>query len=810
MTIDIAHHPDGGYWISHDRVNAFISTKAGGIAEVGFHGLQPVSRNSRILVNPDGVLAVRLLTSKEMLFPFDTIQWTPGCIQSTVCDHDDTFTLRFQASERSIGIIVTGPQGSRAHITIRFALASLFTDVHGVRTWSEPELINQRLHLECRDQILLHDWIRRKGPYAGDFLIPEPIRRKIFSRHCRSGLATVDDLRSEYRNADITLYDARSWLMLGGNEFAAARDGGEVVFTAVLPGGKQNQVMFSIQCAENPDLLDTLKTKGHPVALVIQAEPAIPPPVLKWEGHPQVERFFRTVPDIVRSCVVRDIGMLRATPGAYYWIWAWDTMVTALEMLRWGDTETAGSIIRFINSHRDINGAIPGRWTRTYQPLDTPPAGALEFLLLHLATNAFYETGDDRDLLEVYPNAARHLSDISDLCDDSGLMENIGFYPDLPLKFGRTEKSAVAMEIGGLYAFCRLLEGAARKSRDTATAATAQDLAARVHRAFGPVFWDDEKCFLRDSIDLASRKVNDTFPLFSLLFLQTPLGFTLIRPFIASMARFAKSQFQSPHGTTLLPPWDPRRKNEDALSSWYPHWDVYLLKLFRQAREREGIMTWLHAMERVLDRLGYAPEFLALDGFDPESIDAWRRHGAYSNLNCATGWYRAIIEGIFGVEFDPGGMTVVPLDLPLAPIAVHGLMHRGSSWSMRVENAGGSSPVIRVDGEELKGCTKIPSRFHDARPHRLDVTYSANPALPQFTELVNAEVLECTGNADGCRVRVQAMGTVDIVFPLVESLSLAVDGASMPFSTDINPRVGYTQLPIYGNHILSLMIKRSS
>ena len=58
MNISLDEHPDGGCWISDDRVNAFISARSGGVGEVGFHGLQPVSRNSRLLVSPGGVLAV--------------------------------------------------------------------------------------------------------------------------------------------------------------------------------------------------------------------------------------------------------------------------------------------------------------------------------------------------------------------------------------------------------------------------------------------------------------------------------------------------------------------------------------------------------------------------------------------------------------------------------------------------------------------------------------------------------------------------------------------------------------------------------
>ena len=64
MIIHLDEHPDRGCWISDDRVNAFISAPAHGISEVGFHGLQPVSRNSRLLVLPEGVLSFSIRTGE--------------------------------------------------------------------------------------------------------------------------------------------------------------------------------------------------------------------------------------------------------------------------------------------------------------------------------------------------------------------------------------------------------------------------------------------------------------------------------------------------------------------------------------------------------------------------------------------------------------------------------------------------------------------------------------------------------------------------------------------------------------------------
>ncbi len=825
MIIDLDRHPDQGCWISDDRVNAFVSAAAGGIGEIGFHGLQPVSRNSRLLVRPEGVLGVLVGDEPGTLVHLRNVEWHPGTVRTSVVHEGREYGLGARASGRSVTLSITSPRGAADNgngaVRIRFSFGSLFAGVHGVRTWSTPRLENHALHCSCRDRIILRDWLRRTGPYAGDFLIPEPWRRLIFRRRCRSGLATIEDVRQEFRDSDVAICDAQTWLTMEGEGFTAVQDDDGVTFLARCGSGDP-VLRFTVSFAESPRVRenDGQKIQGH-----AREVPAAGPggfPALQLPEYPHTEEFFCHVPGVVRSSTVHDLGMTRATPGAYYWIWAWDNLVTALEMLRWGDCAAAERIVCFINSHRDTDGSIPGRWTRTLEPLDTPPAGALEFLLLLLAHQVSLENPQCQALLDVYPHARAHLDEMARRADARGLMPNLGFYPDLPARLGRTEKSAVAMEVGSTYAFSRLMELVSRQFGYVAAAERAAELAGRIEGSFASVFWNREAGFLHDAIDLESGQGTGVHPLFSLLFLQSPAGFALLRSLLLPMASFARRNFQTQHGSQLLPPGDPHRGAEAVLSSWYPHWDIYLLKLLRRAGEREGILCWLDSMERVLGRLRYAPEFLTLQGFSPDDPDSWRRHGAVWNLNCATGWYRSILEGLFGLEFDPGGMAVLPLDLGLPPIQLHGLVHRGSRWEITVGRKGepdgdATSAAeaalwkIRIDGEALLGCTKVPARYHDGKPHRLEILYEKEgpPAgraaedSPVLTELVNAEVLESAGGSGSARVRIRALGATDIAFPLAGPRELLVDGVTVHYLRSNG--TGYARLQRPGEHTILLL-----
>jgi hypothetical protein len=203
---------DRGCWISHDRIYAFISAD-NGITEIGYHGMQPVSRNSRVLVRESGVLSFsvgngaddRLLQTREL-------NWQPSRIDAETTVTGGSCSLTVEASGRRLVIRCQVSHVKEQTISIRLAKEALFTDVHGERAWSEWRSEKDSLLAGFRDRIMLQSWMNRTGPYAGDFLIPEPARRKIFSTPKRSGLATRDDLREEFRTTDLQLYDAQVFL----------------------------------------------------------------------------------------------------------------------------------------------------------------------------------------------------------------------------------------------------------------------------------------------------------------------------------------------------------------------------------------------------------------------------------------------------------------------------------------------------------------------------------------------------------------------------------------------------------------------
>jgi len=782
---------DRGCWISHDRIYAFISADHG-ITEIGYHGMQPVSRNSRVLVRESGVLSlsVRNGTDEQKLQTCD-LNWQPSRVEAETAITGGPCSLIVETSGRRLVIRCQVSSAYEHTICLRLAKDALFTAVHGERTWSECRLENVSLRASFRDRIMLQSWMNRTGPYAGDFLIPEPTRRKIFSTSKRSGLATRDDLRDEFRTTDLPLYDALTFLRFGGDGFSIRETHDGWLFERTLsPGGIAEFVVECSDAAEPP----VISADQPPAIRTIADEEERTNPALALRGFPHLEEFVESVPALVDSCVVRDYGIPRACPGRYYWIWAWDSLVTMAEGLHWGDSKNAGTTARFIEDHRDDNGHIPARWTRSLEPLDTPSAGGIEFLQASLAYETFLETGKPDVLKRCLPSFIARFEEVESELLHRGLVTGEGFFPDLLSAFGRTEETAACMEVGSWYALCRIIENIARERGDPSLEKRSDAVAASIAAHFDAHFWDEERGFFVDAVNTKGHR-SSLHPLFSLIFLQSPPGLHLIRPHLRRLGEFVSRELMTDAGMRVLPMNEAGTGGEAILDSWYPHWDLYALKVLRRTGDADSIMRWLTCTEQALSRLGYCPELLALRGFRENNPRAWEQHGSASNLNCVTSWHRGLRESIMGFEFDPGGITHVPLFLPIPAAHLEGVRWRGSTWSFESVGEGPYFESLVVDGTIIEGSTKIPVHHQTPGGHRVAARYGSKPPRLHFTEVVNAKLLNSERRRDGVEIAIEPLGFVDVAFFSPEPPSAFVDNRQVSVEWHQTTGCGFFSLP---------------
>ncbi|MCK5740427.1 hypothetical protein KAH55_14655, partial [bacterium] len=409
-------------------------------------------------------------------------------------------------------------------LVVLFNPAALSCEVHGERHWNPGnEKSAEFLFYQATDQIRLSEWLRRSGDYQGDFLIPEGWRRIIFKKPVVSGLGHWENVHAGYHDSALKIYDADTFVAIGGKDFAIQPHvDGWHCFSADLIRGTSTtwkSPLFITSFSVSAPLISAFYEKIAGISRRNQAQNEryrmlqSRTPRLLCPQHPALSRFFEIAPQIIESAKVHSVGMTRACPGTYYWIWAWDNLVTASALARWGDTAGMRRIVDFIRTHRDIDGAIPCRWTRDLQPMDSRGIGAMDFLFSQLVLTLYSETGDRQVIRANYPVLVDSFRILADRIDLNGFYQTIGMYPDLPGKMGRTETSYVAIDAGAWYCFLRNIEKMARLLDDDRTASLAVDVSRRVADGFQKLFWDDKKGFIADSVDSATGIPVKSFPL---------------------------------------------------------------------------------------------------------------------------------------------------------------------------------------------------------------------------------------------------------------------------------------------------------
>ncbi|MCG3157663.1 MAG: hypothetical protein DKINENOH_04299 [bacterium] len=818
---DLTGHIDQAVWISDDGISALASQRSGGIEQIDFHGSQPVSRNAKLLQHPEGVLRFSLRANIEGRSEIVPLQWQnltlhPAGIRQTHELSGLRITLEI-AVKKSILQVQCHCDSSASQqnwegfsLEVAWNAHSQTTEVHGHRLWSEPQIWRERwLLLHATDQIHLQEWLRRTGDYQGDFLIPEGWRRLIYKRRCLSGTARLEDVREEYLQTTLKLYDADTWILLGGENFVlqASEDGWQH-FRSISPTtddktwhSPQFEVAFFTEkpVREEPttESIFAIQTKRYK-ALDAAA------PQLDIPEFPALGEFFRRVPQIVESARVQDFGMTRACPGTYYWIWAWDNMVTALAQTHWGDLDNLKRMVDFIRTHRDRDSSIPGRWSRQLEPMDSRGVGAMDFLFSELVLSLYAETGDRMILRGNYTALHDAFTHLQQRSHANGLFPTIGMYPDLPAKMGRDENCYVAIDEGAWYGLCRNLEKIARLVGDQPTAEKAARQANKIAENFLATFWDEKNGFICDAHDPRTSKRNASYPLFSLLFLESPWGYALLRNKLNSCAQFISAHLLSERGLALTPAWDVNHHSEPAMSAWYPHWDFAAIKALAHAGDFQAVRRWLHLVDECYGRLGYCPEFVALN-VKPE--EQWQHHGAAWNLNCAAGWYNALLHGLAGLEFDLGGLTCrATTDLP--EFRLRQLHFRSGKWQIEKSGSGRFITGLQIDGEEIAGTSKAPVRFYTPDEHQLRIQYAEKaPHSPMLLELWGAELINVDLAKDEAVFVIHGFGQTDLCFSCPEKPELYFDGSEIDYLWQPETNTARCQLSLTGEHEVSLIVK---
>jgi len=472
---------------------------------------------------------------------------------------------------------------------------------------------------------------------------------------------------------------------------------------------------------------------------------------LNLVGYPGLEAAFRLAPGQVEAAKVLGTGGIRASCGGDYFVWGWDSLVSGHEFYRWGDAQAMADMVRFFETHRAEDGSIPHRYDNDLNVLQATGYDFNTQIFISLVYHTFIQTQDRAWLAERYPLVRELFFRMAGQADERGMFACLGMYPDAPEKLGRTPAHTIAEEQGFWYSVCRMMERLARRLGDGDLAARAAEIGGRVGRNFLPVFFDPQAGFITDSV-APGGALNGTTPLWALMAAHTPDGIELLRPRWRELADFVETRLMNERGVNMVPDDDPHYGTETVTSScWFMHFDAYVLRLLRRAGRGAGILRWMEMADQLFWEYLCVPELVRTSA-------EWMRGGRHLQAGqrwqmfAAMGWYRGLVEGVVGVEYDAGGLTAIPADLPLdVELAGH---HFGrSTWDVKVDGRGAWWAGVEVDGQPVHGTYKLPVDCTRGGHHVLRLARGdAAPALPVLLAAPGAAVMSAGYGESALRI----------------------------------------------------------
>ncbi|HNX13228.1 MAG TPA: hypothetical protein PK854_02530 [Oscillospiraceae bacterium] len=783
-------------WITDAVVAArFCET---GLSGLDYHGKQPVSRNSKILTGSPAAPAIRFGLFRNGFIPLTIGKYeaAPWCCYAELMSGSRS-AGEFFAMAQGKSVLITVKLFENQPVSLRFQTNSLNTDVHGNMCWKKDRSVFPLIFVG-ENRCLLRDWVADKGAY----LVPVFRHAEIFGTGPLLDVNNLDALppmTDTVKNGGKLFIDSRTVLVLNSAHPVQVTDeNGECTLTFA-----ESAVHFDLSFGDSTEeaLFESARVqKNHPQISQEQflrfQKRAERKPAITFDEYPELGEAAAALPGYVLAAT-QSSGMTRASASSYYWVWGWDNLVTAHEMSKWGDPDGQRSVIRFFLSHRWLDGSTPHRYGRDYEILQTMQFGASDALLISLIHQYFSETGDREFLKECYPAVTELWNGLKKKSDSRGYIRGLGFYPDNPRAMGRAEQGVTSLETGAFFLAARLLTGLASACGDEAAARSAAQTADLIESTFLDSFFDSETGGLIDGLDERGQ-ANKVYPLYDYLAAHNRRGLALFLPEIGRISDFIEKNYFTEHGIRTLPAREPHTHSESIHHAWYPHWDIYALKLLRYGALASGdderflriSRQYAETVCRMWKNCRAIMELADLDDLDPET--GWTKFGQAWNLNCASGLYRTWFESLAGIMTDGGTVSVLPGGLQTR---ISGLWACGGRWSFNRSGRGGFSHLIVDDAPIYSSCL-VPKEFYTRGNHQVTAVYGTSDQNPLILDFIGGKISELRQNGGGSAFQTTLGGKL-LLLSDTEPL-ITLDGSPVK-ARNLNARLWQVSLQNPGN-----------
>lgn len=238
----------------------------------------------------------------------------------------------------------------------------------------------------------------------------------------------------------------------------------------------------------------------------------------------------------------------------------------------------------------------------------------------------------------------------------------------------------------------------------------------------------------------------------------------MLRPVRQQVSEFIRRDLVKPDGIRMVPEWDAHIGTETVtFNCWFLHFDLYCVKAFRRAGDADAIEGWLELIDCYFNKRQMIPELQMLADTG-ESTPNWTGISwQFWRMFALSGWTRRLLEGVFGLETDVGGITYIPCDLK-RDMPLEGFPYRGGKWDIVVSGNGGWVQRIAVDGVTILGSCKIPEDFYTSGRHIVEIFRGTQPSAPLILEAIGASISMHFQNQESLKVELRASNEVNVCF----------------------------------------------
>ncbi|MBN2853505.1 MAG: hypothetical protein JXQ23_12285 [Clostridia bacterium] len=714
-------------FICDDRISAGIGLH--GLTQMSYHGTQPVSRNAYIVRSQENEAFTFHVNHRKV-----TLKNLFLSSYGFLCENNHHLPLLYGfASHKSI-ILMTKEEKDELEVT--FDESSLFSNVHGSRTWDKVFDSNQLIYT-AHDHYGLKEWVDENGC----FLVNMKDHNRLFSTGEGVDANNSDEpLKVNYSQIlkDEMIFDSHLYMTV-------------------------HRINSGTTCISFGDSMTDLRKERNRVShtyrhiinhQISRYEKLLRKlPIINFDKFNALNEMTKMIPFYAESVKLSNKNIIRASASDYYWVWGWDSLVSLNEFSKWNDLSYQKKAIEFYCKNKLKDGSIPHRWNRDFSILQSGKFGYTECLFACLVFDVYLKTKKKKILSKYYNDILQIFYGLSEKKNQKGFICGLGVYPDSPHKLGRNNESLVAMDNAAYYLLNNILNEIAVILKDKDIIKKTGENIAFYDMEYLPLFYDSEKQSLNDHVDKSNLFNVKTYPSYSYIANYNRYGQLLYYTKLKEISQFFVKEYMVPNGVRNLPVNDVNVLSEPIHNSWYPHWDIYVLKYLRLAGRRSAVKGYLDSLTSMWERCACIMELLDLRESSENDGRMWQGHGQPWNLNCATAVYKTVFDSVVGIIWEHDFLTVMENGIGYH-MNVNQLKMGTKTVNVEINKGTSVIPKITINKKEIMGSLKLPAKWFNSRNNTLVVDYDNEqqnyPVILEswLTEIKNISITDKTLTAN--------------------------------------------------------------